>query len=215
MLQQPIQRYGRVLDVGRLASAAMRPADRADLHASLLALASCELGTRLLVVALDHDLEIAFAGHGILRGFLGAAAGRYEVGRHRITLARGAGRDELTSILAHELQHFADHMLGWPLDTIACEVRAYQTQALVVLELWLRVGCHGLSEQRALRSREQLVEVLRGRPRYRSMPEGPATRGGRLHSVLDDEELLLARVAPREGFAPRSIAEPRLLVSRR
>jgi hypothetical protein len=181
----------RVLDVTRLTGEDMDEAATGELRSLLRQLATAPMGQKLLRVAVDQRLTIRFAtGDELDWGARGRAAGAYWYGQRRIVLDRRAQRDDVLATLAHELQHFVDDVHGWASGTIQCEVRANQSEALVIRQLALDAHCYGLTDAGALRHPEDIATIIRGRPMYRANTEEPLRIDGRVHPLLERHELL-------------------------
>jgi hypothetical protein len=196
-----------VLDVERLAADDMDERATGELRALLRRLATAPMGQKLLRVAVDQRLTIRFATADVLDwGERGQAAGAYWYGQRLIVLDRHAPHDDLLSTLAHELQHFVDDVFGWASGTIQCEVRANQSEAIVIRQLGLDSRCYGLTDDRALRHPEDIAAIVRGRPMYRANTEEPLRIDGRVHPLLERHEVLppVLSIAARTsgGLAP-------------
>jgi hypothetical protein len=195
----------RVLDVASLAGGDMDARATEELRSLLRQLASCRMGQLLLRVAVDHRLTIRYAtGDELDWGARGQAAGAYWYGQRLIVLDARVQRDDLLATLAHELQHFVDDVYGWSSGTVQCEVRANQSEALVIRQLGLASHCYGLTDAGAIRHPEDIASRIRERPMYRSNTEEPLRIDGRVHPLLERHEvlppaMLLARASSGTG----------------
>ncbi|MCB0878522.1 MAG: hypothetical protein KDC46_06025 [Thermoleophilia bacterium] len=191
----------RVLDTSQLAAASMGSRAREHLRALLRELASCRMGQLLLRHAIDQRLVVRFAeGSELLRN--GARAAGFYHGRSRtLVLDDRLARDEQLVTLAHELQHFVDDVLDWPLGTIECEVRAQQTEALVIRQLRLRAHTWGLASNGQLRHPEDIAAKVRAHPLYANNRREPPSSDGRVHPLVEASELLPPMVSTSTSAA--------------
>jgi hypothetical protein len=180
----------RVLDVEQVAARDMDVHDRERLRAQLRRLARCRTGQRLLRIAVDQRLVVRWAvGEELVRP--GGRAGGYYRSRARLlVLDREVDDDTQLATLAHELQHFVDEVLGWPLGTVQCEVRAQQTAGQVVRQLGLRAAVWGLTATGEVRHPEDIAEQVRAHPMYAFNPEEPPRGDDQLHPLLAAHEVL-------------------------
>jgi hypothetical protein len=204
----------RTLDVQRIADPAMSSCDVAALTALLRRLSCSMMGKRLLEVALGHELQISFATTWSLwRPGRGMTSAQYAPGRRRIRLGRRHPADVQLAALAHELQHFCDEVLGWGQGwSIDSEVRAQQSEALVIRELGLDARSHSLDAQGRLRTRADLSARLRALRMYADHREERPRRDGTLHPLASNDELRRAahgRTAIHVVPAPVLIVGPR------
>ena len=174
-----------------MADPAMHADEVVDMTAMLRRLARSTMGKRLLEVALTNDLRLTYASRLRLwypgRGVAGA---QYCTGRSLIRVGRGHPADVQIALLAHELQHFCDEVLGWGLGwSIDSEVRAEQSAGLVITELGLHAGSHALDGGGALRARPAIATSLRTRRMYADYAAESPRMDGRLHPLATNEEL--------------------------
>jgi hypothetical protein len=161
----------------------MSSAEREVLHAQLVRIAGTPTGSRLLRFAIDHRVTIRFGEEDELRlPNRSLALGLYMSAGRTIVLSRPQPeKGRLEATIAHELQHFADDVMGFQLGTIQSEARASLAEAKLCAELGIEsrsiaTGVHG-----ELRTFEQVESALRAHPFYGGLPEeGVATYAGHL-----------------------------------
>lgn len=182
----------RTLDVASLAGGDMDERDVNALRELLRHLASCSMGQMLLGVAVERRLVIRLVDLDELDwGARGMVGGYYSSAANLIAISKRVGHHQQLSTLAHELQHFVDHALGWDIgNTVQCEVRANQSQALVIQQLRLDAHCYGLANNGALLHPETIAEQIRGSNLYKYNKEEPPRYDGRVHPLLDAERLM-------------------------
>jgi hypothetical protein len=204
----------RTLDVQRITAPSMSETDVEAMAALLRRLSYSTMGKRLLEVALVHELQLSFASSWSLwRPARGMRSAQYSPGRRRVRLGRSHPVDVQLAALAHELQHFCDEVLGWGQGwTIDSEVRAQQSEALVIRELGLAVRSHSLDEHRRLLPRAALATRLRALRMYADHLDERPRPNGALHPLASNEELQRAehgRAALVVARAPVLIVGPR------
>jgi hypothetical protein len=191
----PARTYPRTLDVASLAAPDMRPHEVAKIRSLLTRLANCSMGQRLLDVAVEHRLVFRLATRQELMTSRGPSGGHYDSKDRSVVVSNDASPDWQVTTLAHELQHFVDHMLGWRVGTVQSEVRAQQTEALVIRQLGLNVSdCWALTRHHELRPPEAVADEVRNHPLYRGYPEEGIRHDGRVHPLLELHEVLPAYV---------------------
>ncbi|MCW2922419.1 MAG: hypothetical protein JWL76_2293 [Thermoleophilia bacterium] len=187
----PSLAHPRTLDVASLAAPDMRPHQVAKLRSLLTALAGCTMGQRLLDVAADRHLVFRLATRSELMTSRGPSGGHYASSSRSVVVSSDASRDSQITTMAHELQHFVDHMFGWQIGTVQSEVRAQQTEALVIRQLGLNVGdCWALTASHQFRPPEAIANEVRNHPLYRTYPEEGIRFDGRVHPLLELHEVL-------------------------
>lgn len=205
----PTYEFPRTLDVAALAAVDQDARQISLLRSMLEQLASCEMGRKLLNVALDHRLTFRFGTARSLRDGRGQFGGMYRSASNVIEVLDGADFEWQVMCLAHELQHFVDHMLGWTVGSVQGEVRARQTEALVIRQLRLRLASWALDAAGELVSPVAIAARVRRHPLYRTNSEELQRYDGRIHPLVDASELMprgLTVASPSGGMRIGAIA---------